>query len=189
MKNIRFFITVILFFCVMSRGIAQEVQLNGKDRNNRESVSVKLYDNNEGHFLLDLPLTFHITSNNILFMFVGDENGISGSKALWMFDRDISLADFLKRNKNITTSKTFKKQLSRLESFYNQSDNVDKHKNFDNGFDFVQGITKPVFFKVNDPTKPIVLKLKFYTSAENNNRSQVLSSEAGTVKVTINITK
>ena len=189
MKNIRLIITTMLFFCVMFRGMAQEVQLNGNDRNNRESVSVKLYDNNEGNFLLDLPLTFHITSNNILFMIVGDDNGIRGSNAVWMFERDVPLADFLKRNKNITTSKTLKKQLKRLESFYNQSDNVDKHTYFDNGFEFVQGTPKPVFFKVNDPSKPVVLKLKFYTSAENNNRSQVLSSEAGTVKVTINLTK
>jgi hypothetical protein len=189
MKNVRFIITAILFLCVIFGGMAQEVQLNGKDRNNRESVSVKLYDNNEGHFLLDLPLTFHITSNNILFMIIGSDNGISGSNAVWMFDRDMSLADFLKRNKGVTTSKSFSKQLKRIESFYNQSDNVDRYTYFDNGFDFVQGTPKPVFFKVNDPTKPIVLKLKFYTSAENNNRSQVLSSEAGAVKVTINITK
>ena len=180
-------ITILLSFAFHI--MAQDVQLNGKDRNNREAVSIKLYDNNEGHYLLDLPLTFHISSNNILFMIVGDDNGISGNNAVWMFDRPILLSDLMKRNRGITTTKTFKKQLNRLESFFNQSENIEKYTYFDNGYENAQGTPKPVFFKVTDPSKPIVLKLKFYTSSENSSRSQVLTSEAGLVKVTINISK
>ena len=166
---------------------AQEVQLNAKNNNNRETVSVRLYDNNEGNFLLELPLTFHITQNNILFMFVGDNNGVTGNHAVWMFDKTVSLNDFLKRNKQIGTAKSLKKQIARLESFFDQSENVDKYTWFDNGFEQVQSSPKPVFFKVGDTSKPVVLKLKFYTSFEKNDRSQELTSEAGMVKVTINL--
>jgi hypothetical protein len=166
---------------------AQEVQLNAKNNNNRETVSVRLYDNNEGNFLLELPLTFHITQNNILFMFVGDNNGVTGNHAVWMFDKTVSLNDFLKRNKQIGTAKSLKKQIARLESFFDQSENVDKFTWFDNGFEQVQSSPKPVFFKVGDTSKPVVLKLKFYTSFEKNDRSQELTSEAGMVKVTINL--
>ena len=172
-----------------SHAIAQDVNLNEEDRNNRETISVKLYDNNEGNFLLDLPITFHMSQNNILFMFVGNNNGISGNNAIWMFDKTVALNEFLKSNKNITADKTFKKQLSRMESFFSQSENVEKYKYFDNGYELVQSSPKPVFFKVGDTTKPVVLKLRFYMSSEKSDRSKVLSSEAGIVKVTINITK
>ena len=166
---------------------AQEIRLDGKDNNNRETVSVRLYDNNEGHFLIELPLTFHVTQNNILFMIVGGDNGLSGNQALWMFDKSVALNDFLKVNKQVGVGKSFKKQLNRMESFFDQSENVEKFTWFDNGFEQVQASPKPVFFKVGDPSKPVVLKLKFYTSLEKQNRSQELASEAGVVKITINL--
>ena len=182
-------LTTFLSCFITSNIIAQEIQLNGKDRQNKETVSVKLYDNNEGNYLFDLPLTFHITQNNILFMIVGDDNGINGNNSLWMFDKSVVLNDFLKNNKHISTAKTFKKQLSRLESFFSQSENVEKFTYFDNGYEYVQASPKPVFFKVFDTSKPIVLKLRFYASTEKNDRSQVLTSEAGQVKITINLSK
>jgi hypothetical protein len=166
---------------------AQEIRLDSKDSRNRETVSVRLYDNNEGNFLLELPLTFHITQNNILFMIVGDNNGITGNHAVWMFDRTVPLNDFLKINKQIGTAKSFKKQMNRLESFLGQSENVEIFTSFDNGYEQVQSSPKPVFFKVGDVTKPVVLKLKFYTSFEKTDRSQELTSEAGTIKITINL--
>ena len=178
---------IILFFCVIFNIAAQEVKLNSKDGGNRESISVKLYDNNEGNFVLDLPLTFHLTQNNILFMIVGDDNGISGNNSLWMFERPVALNDFLKINKNVIAAKTLKKQLNRLESFCEQSENVERYVQFDNGYEQVLSLPKPVFFKVGDPTKPVVLKLKFYTSIEKSGRTQELTSEAGTVKITINL--
>jgi hypothetical protein len=166
---------------------AQEIRLNGKDGRNRETVSVRLYDNNEGNFILELPLTFHVTQNNILFMFVGDDNGVTGNNAIWMFDKTVSLSDFLKRNKQVGVGKTFRKQMTRLESFFEQSENVEKFTWFDNGFEQVQSSPKPVFFKVNDPAKPVELKLRFYASFEKNDRSQELTSEAGVVRIKLTI--
>ena len=178
---------LLMLSCLLCRATAQEIKLDSKDNRNRESVSVRLYDNNEGNYLLELPLTFHITQNNILFMFVGDDNGITGNHAVWLFDRPVPLNDFLKINKQIGTAKAFKKQMNRLESFFAQSENVDIFTPFDNGYTQVQSSPKPVFFKVSDTSKPIVLKLKFYTSFEKADRSQELTAEAGTVKITINL--
>ena len=183
----RMFLTTMLLICWLCEVTAQEVNLNQKDNLNRETVSVRLYDNNEGNFLLELPLTFHITQNNILFMFVGDDNGVSGNHAVWMFDKSISLNDFLKSNKHIGTAKSLKKQIARLESFFDQSENVEKFTWFDNGFEQVLSSPKPVFFKVGDTSKPVLLKLKFYTSFEKNDRSHDLASEVGMVKITINL--
>ena len=184
---VRVYLTAILTSCGLFSATAQEINLNQKDNNNRESVSVRLYDNNEGNYLLELPLTFHITQNNILFMIVGDDNGITGNNTIWMFDNSVLLNDFQKNNKHIGAAKMFKKQINRLESFFDQSENVSKFMWFDNGYEQVLASPKPVFFEVGDPSKPVVLKLKFYTSFEKNNRSTELTSEAGTVKITINL--
>ena len=181
-----FVVALFLLFGFFFQALAQEIQLNSKDPQNRETVSVRLYDQNEGNYLLELPLTFHITPNGILFMIVGSDNGISGNDALWLFDKSVSLNDFLKKNKHIGVGKSFKKQTSRLESFFDQSENVEKFTWFDNGYERVQTSPKPVFFKVKDPSKPVVLKLKFYTTVEKNNRTE-LSSEAGSVKITVSL--
>ena len=181
--------TAIMMCCWLCGATAQEVNLDVKDSRNRETVSVRLYDNNEGNFLLELPLTFHITQNNILFMIVGDDNGVTGNHAVWMFDKTISLGDFQKRNKQIGASKSLKKQIARLESFFEGSENVEKYTPFDNGCEQVQSTPKPVFFKVRDASKPVVLKLKFYTSFEKVDFSQELTAEAGVVKVTIIVSR
>ena len=186
-KGFRLFLTTMLLGCCLCTASAQEIMLNGKDNQNRETVSIRLYDNNEGNFLLELPLTFHITPNNILFMIVGDDNGVTGNHAVWMFDKAVPLNDFLKRNKQIGASKSLKKQIARLESFFDQSENIEKYTWFDNGFEQAMSSPKPVFFKVGDTSKPVVLKLKFYTSLEKFDRSQELTAEAGVVKVTVNI--
>jgi hypothetical protein len=120
-------------------------------------------------------------------MIVGDDNGVTGNNAIWMFDKSVTLTDFLKRNKQIGVAKMFKKQINRLESFFEQSENVEKFTWFDNGFEQVLSLPKPVFLKVSDTSKPVVLKLKFYTSLEKNDRSQEMTSEAGIVKITINL--
>jgi hypothetical protein len=120
-------------------------------------------------------------------MFVGDDNGVTGNHAVWMFDRTVQLSDFLKINKQIGTANAFKKQMNRLESFFAQSENVEIFTPFDNGYEQVQSSPKPVFFKIRDASKPVVLKLKFYTSFEKADRSQELTSEAGIVKITINL--
>jgi len=180
---------VLLSSCFLSHGIAQEINLNPKDNGNKQSTIVKLYDNNEGSYLLDLPLTFHLNRKNILFMIVGDENGTGSDNSVWMFDKPIQLNDFLKQNKNVGVTKTFKKQSIRLESFYEGSENVEKYTSFDRGFEWIQSSPKPVFFQVKDPSKPVKLKLKFYISSEKNDRTQALTSEAGISKITINILK
>ena len=62
--------SIILLFLLSSwvnRVSGQDVILNADDSDNKQILSVKLFDNNEGGFLLDLPLTFHINKDNILF--------------------------------------------------------------------------------------------------------------------------
>ena len=179
-------ITAWLLWSVIFNGMAQEVNLNQNDVRNKQTVTVKLYDTNEGDFLLDLPLTFHLNADNILFMIVGNESDLGRNNSVWLFDKTIDVNNFLKQNKNVGVSKTFKKHSKTFRRFYEQSDNVEKYVLFDRGFERVQAAPKPVFFKLKDPTKPATLKLTFYVVSEKNDGMQVFSSEAGVIKIVVN---
>ena len=179
---------MLLFSSVTIRGMAQEVNLNPDDERNKQTVTVKLHDTNEGDYLLDLPLTFHVNADNILFMVVGSDDELGGSRSVWLFDRTIDLNAFLKQNRNVGVTKTFKKNNKELVRFYEQSENVEKYILFERGFERVQASPKPVFFKIKDPDKPMQLKLRFYVASERNGMN-LFSAEAGLVRIAVNIQK
>jgi len=185
----RLCVLALLLLCLQFRGMAQEVTLNPDDERNKQTVTVKLYDTNEGDFLLDLPLTFHLNADNILFMIVGSEYELGRNNSVWMFDKTVDLNTFLKQNPNIGVSKSFKKNNKQVVRFYEQSENVEKYVLFEGGFERVQASPKPVFFQITDPTKPVLLKLRFYVASTRSNGLNMFSSEAGLIKVTVNIQK
>jgi len=172
------------FLCTV---VAQDISLDANDSRNRQTVNVKLYDNNDGGFLFSLPLTFHLNKENILFMIVGDDNELGVNNAVLMFDKTVGLQEFLKQNKNVAASKTFKKQNARLIRFYDQSENVEKHAFFDHGFESVTAAPRPVFFRIKDPAKPALLKLTFYVTSFKGDGVHTLTSESGQIKITVNL--
>ena len=182
-------ITVLLFSGFLFRGMAQEVNLNPDEDRNKQTVTVKLYDANEGDFLLDLPLTFHLNADNILFMIVGSDYELGGNNSVWMFDKTLDLNTFLKQNRNVGATKTFKKHNKELVRFYEQSENIEKYVLFDYGFERVQSSPKPVFFQVKDPAKPMQLRLRFYVASAQRDGMNLLTSEAGLIKIAVNIQK
>ena len=183
------FLLSLLLLCWLFQGMAQEVNLNRDDNRNKQTISVKLYDTNEGDFLLDLPLTFHLNADNILFMIVGSEYDLGGNYSVWMFDKTLDLNTFLKQNPNVGASKSFKKNNKRVMQFYEQSENVEKYVLFERGFERVQSSPKPVFFQLSDPSKPALLKLRFYVASGKSNGLNMFSSEAGQIKIAVNIQK
>jgi hypothetical protein len=180
---------LLLFSGWVWKAAGQEINLNVDDKENKQVISVKLFDNNEGGFLLNLPLTFHLNKDNILFMIVGDENELGVNTAVWMFDKPTDLNIFLKQNKNTGVTKTFKKQVTRFERFYEQSDNIEQFALFDHGYETVQAAHKPVFFRIKDPSKPVLLRLKFYVTSGKSDGMKMFTSETGTVKITVNTQK
>ena len=184
-----FLITMLLLSSMAIRGVAQEINLNPEDERNKQTVTVKLYDTNEGDFLLDLPLTFHVNADDILFMIVGSEDELAGNRSVWMFDKTVDLNAFLKQNRNVGTSKAFKKNNKELVRFNEQSENVEKYILFERGFERVQASPKPVFFEVKDPDKPVQLKLRFYVATAQRDGMSILSSEAGLIRIAVNIQK
>jgi hypothetical protein len=164
------------------------VNLNSSENKNRQSVDVRLYDNYTGNYLCDLKLTFHIAKDNILFMIVGDDNGINNN-TIWMFDEAISLSELSQKNKNLIPDKEFKKLHKQVEPVLKPSINIGMVTGFQNNYEFVQSTPRPVFFRIKDTTIPIELKLKFYISQTSGKDQyiQLLTAEAGITKVTINI--
>ena len=180
---------VLALFGWLCQGMAQEVTLNPDDRQNKQTVVVKLYDNDAGGYLLDLPLTFHYNRDNILFMIVGNDTDLGMNNSVWMFDKATDLNNFLKQNRNVTVTKPFKKQIIRLARFFEQSENIEKYALFDQGFESVQSAPKPVFFRMTDPNKPAQLRLKFYVAIDKNDGTRMFTSEAGAIKITVNLQK
>lgn len=184
-------ILLILSIGASSVAIAQEeVRLDGNNPDNKQTVNVKLYDANNGNFLLDLPLTFHIMKGkerNILFMIVGKELNKRNPQTVWMFRQSMYLDDLFKRNKNLTAHKEFKKKYTAVESFFEHSNNLILI-DFPEDYEMIRAVPKPLFFQVRDIGKPIELKLKFYISTPDKDQTmQVLTAKTGVVKTTINI--
>jgi hypothetical protein len=191
MINIKRSVLAILLL-VSVESIAQTiVNLNASENRQRQTIDVALYDNFNGNYLLDLQLTFYVTQENMLFMIVGGERGINDNKTIWMFDRNISLRELQQRNRNLTSSREFNRAYSRVESIIESSRNVEIYRRFQNGYEIVQSVPKPVFFNIHNTDAPIELRLRFYVSEISNRdiHSQVLTAKAGTTNITINIIK
>ncbi len=168
-----------------------EITLNYTNPKNKQTVNKKLYDINNGNFLFELPLTFHLTADNILFMIVGSDRGTGNTKTIWMFDRSISLEELSKKNKNLEIGKSFRKEHKQVEPVLSYSNNVELFTGFQNNYESMREMPKIIFFKIKNKEMPVELKLKFYLSETSgkDEYTQVLTAEAGTIKAVIHIEK
>lgn len=187
------FLLLILYVIIFPELKAQEnIHLNNGDPKNRQTVNVKLYDADNGAFLMEMPLTFHIMKEkerNILFMIAENKVNTQKSQTVWLFEESSRLDESLKKNRNFKVGKDFKKKNEMLESFYEKSSNITLI-DFHNEFEKVSTATpKPFFFEVKDISKPFELKLKFYISEPDKDETmQMLVAKAGMVRITIDIT-
>lgn len=188
--RLTFFILLFSLSNISTIKAQENIHLNSNDLKNKQTIQAKLYDNNNGNFLMDLPLTFHImktVGRNILFVIIGKETK-QNPQAVWMFKKPYQLEQLLKENRNLKVDKDFKNKNKHIESFYETTNNLHLI-DFQDDFQKVTCIPKPVFFEVKDINKPLDLKLKFYISLPDNKDEtmQILTSKAGIVKVTIDI--
>lgn len=182
---------LILGIGVFSIAAAQEdIRLNVNNPKNKQTIHVKLYDASNGNYLLELPLTFHVMKGkerNILFMIAGKEINKRNPQTVWMFRQAMHLDELLKKNRNLTADKDFKKKHTAIEAFFEHSGNL-VLIDFPEDYEEVRAVPKPVFFQIRDTGKPIELKLKFYVSIPGKDETmQMLTAKAGLVKTTINI--
>jgi hypothetical protein len=169
---------------------AQEVKLNYSDQKNKQTIRAELYDSYNGDFLMELPLTFHITQDYILFMIVGDDTGIKENTVICLFDKTMELKA-LEKDKNLKFSGKFKKQYKKVYPFFEQTADIEKLMPFQNNCEYIQKMPKPLFFQIKNYSKPVKLNLKFYiaNASGDNQHEKTLMAESGTIKITINIIK
>jgi len=185
-------IVPVFFLCGSLQVFAQdEITLNYNDSKNKQTVNKRLFDIYNGEFLIQLPLTFHLSADNILFMVVGGDKGTNTNKTLWMFDKEFTLTDLMRRNKNLEIATSFKKERKQVEHVLQSSNNVTLMNDFPANAEQVCETPRIVFFKIRNIDIPVELKLKFYISetSARDNYNQSLTAEAGIIKIVIHIEK
>jgi hypothetical protein len=184
------FILLLNIWLVCSTLTAQEVKLNYNDSKNKQTIKAGLYDSYNGDFLMELPLTFHISQDYTLFMIIGDDAGIKGNTIICLFDKTMELKE-LEKDKNLKFSGKFKKQYKKVYPFFEQTADVEMLMPLQNHCEYVQNIPKPLFFQINNYSKPVKLNLKFYiaNASDKDQYEKTLIAESGTIKITINIVK
>ena len=182
-------LTLFLFF-ICATLTAQEVKLNYNDQKNKQTIRAQLYDSYNGDFLMDLPLTFHISQDYTLFMIIGDDTGIKGNTIICLFDKTMELKA-LEKDKNLKLSGKFKKQYRKVYPFFEPTAEVELLMPLQNHCEYVQNIPKPLFFQIKNYSKPVKLNLTFYIAnpSGDGQYEKTLTAESGTVKITINIIK
>ena len=135
-----------------------------------QSVEVRLYDYNKGDFLLTLPLTFSITDDNILFVMMGNDASLADERSVWLFSKEIDLAELMKKNRNVSAAKTFKKQNKTLKRTLPYHDKIILHRTFEDGYEIIKKNAKPVFFEIlASPKETLNFSLQFYVTQPKSN--------------------
>ena len=180
-----------LLFLASATLTAQTVKLDYNDEKNKETVRVQLFDSYNGDFLMELPLTFHVTEDYVLFVIIGDETGIKKNTAICLFDETMELNDLTKKNRNFTFSDNFKKYHKKIYPFFERTNNVEMMMPFQNHCEYIETTPKPLFFQIKNKANSIDLKLRFYLADISNKEKSGLKliAESGTIKTTINIIK
>jgi hypothetical protein len=124
-------------------------------------------------------------------MIIGDETGIKRNTGIYLFDKTMELKDLARKNRNLEFSKDFEKHYKKVYPFFEQTANIEMLIPFQNNCEYIQNTPKPLFFQIKNKTNTIELKLKFYVAnaSDNNQYTQKLTAESGTIKTTINIIK
>jgi len=152
-----------------------------------EKFTLALVSDSDGKKLTDLPVTLQLTNKNILIVMFGNGKYLQNNYCVWLFSPEITVKDFLEKNKNVAVSKEFKKSHIRLYKFYGGKgfEYIDKY-NFDNGYETIRRNPRPAFFQVTDNT--VELYLYFYVSATNKKTNlNELITKTKPVKITIKI--
>jgi hypothetical protein len=132
-----------------------------------QHIDTHLYDE-EGNFLLTLPLTFNMSNKTILSMMVGKDSELGFAQSVWFFSDKISLQDLIKKNHNVNAEKLFKKNNSDLNTILLTNRKISLFRAFDDGCEIITKNAKPVFFEIIASPQPITFYLQFYVSKPDN---------------------
>lgn len=177
----------LIIFCA-SQSIAQDkIELSLKNERQKR-VELSLRDSDGGTEILKLPVTFHITDKNILIMIIGNDKFLKDNSTIWLFSSTTELKDLIKKNRNVSTIRKFKKSNTELNTFFKNNDNVMLYKVFENGYECVTRTPKAIFFSITDLNQSLDLNFQFYVSNLDKKYRNILIAKCSPAKIQIKIT-
>lgn len=151
---------------------------------NQLHTKAALYDE-DNNFLLNLPLTFSITDNNILIMMTGNDIRLSDEQTVWMFSEEMHLANLVKNNRNVSATKSFQQQHSELKTVLRPNRQIKLRRTFDDGYEIIKKNALPVFFEINNSLSDSLLTfyLQFYVAKTDNRNAYVFTAKCKPIEV------
>jgi len=172
----------LLLSCVVGMNAQQKVEL----RTPKQQADVRLYDE-DNNFLLTLPMTFSMTTQNILVVMLGNDKRLADEQSVWMFSEEMNLADFMRINRNVGATKSFKKQHAELNSLLTSQRKIKIHRKFDEGYEVILKNAKPVFLKIDETASgQFSFYLQFYVATSNEKYPYVLTAKCKPVEIKMN---
>lgn len=181
MKKLSILVGILLLFG--GHSLAQKkIVLNSPKM---QHIETHLYDE-DGQFLLTLPLTFSLSNKTILSMMVGDDMELGKDQSVWFFSDTFSLEELMKVNYNVSTSKLFKKKNPELNAILLANRKISLFRKFDDGYEIVKKNAKPVFFEINAGNQPLTFYLQFYVAKPDKKFPFVLFSKCKLIEIELN---
>ena len=149
-------------------------------------TEIHLYDEEE-NFLLTLPITFNLSSKNILAMMVGKDVEISPDQAVLFFSEQLLLKNFIKKNNNVSATKSFLKKNTELNTVLLPNRKISLYRPFDGGCEIVVKNAKPVFFEISSGAQSVTFYLQFYVSTSDNKYPNVLYAKCNPIEIELTL--
>jgi hypothetical protein len=157
------------------------------------SMEVRLYDNakTDDNFLMSLPITLNITDKNILMIMLGNDNVLDGEYSVWLFSEETELAELMKKNRNVSATKSFKNKNTTLNKVLPFHKKLILYRPFDDGYETVKKNTKPLFLELLNPVPNESLKfyLQFYLTAPDKKSPYSFIAKCKPIEIEIIIKK
>ena len=152
-------------------------------------LSLRDADKTEDNFLLKLPVTFNITTKNVLMIMVGGDLPLDYQQTVWMFSKELSYSDLITIDKNVSATKNFKKQNPVLKKVLPNHAKMALYRTFDNGYEIVQKNAKPLLIEIQNPLPGEVLQfsLQFYVAKPEKKLPHSLFARCKPVEVELRI--
>jgi len=177
-------LTGIFVVCCMGLFAQKKIVLTSPKM---QYVETYLYDESQ-NYVLTLPLTFNL-NKNILTVMVGGDGVLFENQTVCFFSEDVSLNHLLKKDNNVSATKTFAKSNPELSPVLVPNRKITLYREFDDGYEWVKKNAKPLFLEIgSSPTAPITFYLQFYVAKADKKFPYVLHSKCNPIEIEL-ITK
>jgi len=160
-----------------------------------KKIDARLIDGSKttDNYLMNLPLTFSITDKNVLIIMMGDDASLNYERSVWLFSKEIGLAELQKKDRNVGASKPFKNQNKTLNRFLSYHDKIRLFRPFEDGYEVVKKNAKPVFLEITNPSstssETFLFALQFYVTQPDANYPASFIAKCKPIQIELTIKK